>query len=405
MHDDVRSCTLSQLPLLPIAPTHVRLRAARRATYGFFLLSGIALASWAPMVPFAKARLELDEAHLGMLLLCLGVGSAGSMPLAGHFSHRYGNRRVLVVAGIVACLAVPLLAIAGSSLLLGAALILFGSALGIIDVAMNAHAVDVERLHGAPLMSGFHALFSIGGLVGSAAMSRLLDAGAALVGCAAAVTVVLLAIIATQWRHLLVIDRDPATAHRTMFSLPSAAALVLGVLCMMVFLAEGAMLDWSAVFLRSVRGFAMADAGLGYAAFSVAMATGRLLGDRLTARLGPVRVVRQGSIVAMAGFVIASTLPWRATSLAGFALVGLGASNIVPVLFSAAGRIPGTSAGVAIATVTTLGYAGMLAGPAAIGFVAGATSLPIAIGGIAVLLAVVAACASRVLRPADKERE
>jgi predicted MFS family arabinose efflux permease len=404
MHDDVRSCTLSQLPLLPIAPTHVRLRAARRATYGFFLLSGVVLASWAPMVPFAKARLELDEAHLGMLLLCLGVGSAASMPLAGHLSSRYGNRRVLLVVGALACLAVPLLAVAPSTLLLGAALILLGSALGIVDVAMNAHAVDVERLHGTPLMSGFHALFSIGGLVGSAAMSALLRAGAPMVGSAAALAVVLLAIVVTQWRHVIVVERDPATAQRTMFSVPSALTVVLGVLCLVVFLAEGAMLDWSAVFLRSVRGFAMSDAGLGYAAFSVAMATGRLLGDRLTARLGPVRVVRQGAIVAMAGFVIATMLPWRATSLAGFALVGLGASNIVPVLFSAAGRIPGTSAGVAIATVTTLGYAGMLAGPAAIGFVARATSLPIAIGGIAVLLAVVAVCASRVLRPAARGR-
>jgi MFS family permease len=148
-----------------------------------------------------------------------------------------------------------------------------------------------------------------------------------------------------------------------------------------------------------VRGFAMSDAGLGYAAFSIAMAAGRLLGDRLTARLGRVRIVRYGGAVAAAGFVLATALPWRATSLLGFVLVGLGASNIVPVLFSAAGRIPGSSAGVAIATVTTLGYAGMLIGPAVIGFVARATSLPLALGGIAALLALVAAFASLVHRP------
>jgi predicted MFS family arabinose efflux permease len=263
---------------------------------------------------------------------------------------------------------------------------------------MNAHAVDVEKLHGRPLMSGFHALFSIGGLVGSAAMSALLGAGAPLVTCAIAAAIALGAIVVTQRGHIIVVPRDETVAHRSMFSVPPAIAILIGVLCCILFLAEGAMLDWSAVFLRSERGFAIADAGLGYAAFSVAMAAGRLTGDRLTARLGPVHIVRYGSAIAAAGFVLACALPWRATSLAGFILIGIGASNVVPVLFSAAGRIPASSTGVAIATVTTFGYAGMLIGPAAIGFVAHATSLPFALGGLAVLLAAVAACASIVRR-------
>jgi predicted MFS family arabinose efflux permease len=382
---------------MPAIPT-LHLPAARRATQGFFLLSGVAVASWAPMVPFAKARLDLDEAHLGILLLCLGLGCAGSMPFAGHFSHRYGNRIVLTVSGLVVCLALPLLAAAPSPALLGAALVVFGAGLGIVDVAMNAHAVDVERLHGRPLMSGFHALFSIGGLVGSAVMSALLGAGAPLAGCATAVCLALGAIVITQRRQLIVLEHDVAIVQRSMFSAPPTIAVLLGVLCLVVFLAEGAMLDWGAVFLRSERGFALADAGLGYAAFSVAMATGRLLGDRLTVRLGAVRIVRDGGLVAAAGFVLACALPSRAASLVGFVLVGLGASNIVPVLFSAAGRVPGSSPGVAIATVTTFGYAGMLAGPAVIGFIAHATSLPLALGGIAVLLAMVAAFASLVGR-------
>jgi predicted MFS family arabinose efflux permease len=167
---------------------------------------------------------------------------------------------------------------------------------------------------------------------------------------------------------------------------------------LVVFLAEGAMLDWSAVFLRSARGFDIAGAGLGYAAFSIAMAGGRLLGDRLTAVLGPTRIVRHGSLLAAAGFLLATALPWAVTSLAGFFLVGLGASNIVPVLFSAAGRLPGTAAGVSIATVTALGYSGMLAGPALIGFIAQATSLPLALSGIAASLLVVAASAAIVRR-------
>lgn len=382
------------------------LRAARRATQGFFLLSGIGMATWAPMVPFAKVRLDLDEAHLGILLLCMGAGSAGSMPLAGHLSHRFGNRRVMTVGGMVLCLALPLLAVAPSATLLGAALVLFGGSLGVVDVAMNAHAVDVEKLHGRPLMSGFHALFSIGGLIGSVAISALLRTGAPLLACALAAALLLAAIVVTQRRHLLKLERNRTTAQRSMFSLPSATAILLGLLCMVVFLAEGAMLDWSAVFLRSVRDFALSNAGLGFSAFSIAMATGRLLGDRLTAQLGPVRIVRYGSIVAAAGFVLACAVPSGAAALVGFVLVGLGASNIVPVLFSAAGRIPDTSAGVAIATVTALGYTGMLAGPAVIGFVARATNLPLALGGIAVLLALVAANASLADRTSvtDKER-
>jgi predicted MFS family arabinose efflux permease len=368
--------------------------AAGTATRAFFLLTGIASASWASMVPFAKAQLALDDAQLGVVLLCLGVGSTGAMPLAGFLSHRHGSRRVMVISGLGVCVVLPLLTVAWSPIVLGAALALFGGALGILDVAMNAHAVDVERRHRQPLMSGFHALYSVGGLVGSAGMTALLGTGASLAACAVALAVLLALIVATQRRKLLVAVHAETAGLGRGLARPSATAVLLGVLCLIVFLAEGAMLDWSAVFLKSARGFAISSAGLGYAAFSVAIAAGRLLGDRITAALGPVRVVRHGSLLAATGFVLATALPWPATSLAGFILVGLGASNIVPVLFSAAGRIPGIAPGISIATVTALGYAGMLTGPAVIGFVAHASSLPIALSGIAALLVGVAACAT-----------
>jgi predicted MFS family arabinose efflux permease len=182
------------------------------------------------------------------------------------------------------------------------------------------------------------------------------------------------------------------------FALPSATAVSIGLLCLVLFLAEGAMLDWSALLLTSARGLALSDAGLGYAAFSVAMAAGRLLGDRITAALGPSRIVRYGSLIAAAGFVLASALPWAATSLVGFVLVGVGASNVVPVLFSAAGRLPGIAPSIAIATVTAFGYSGMLAGPGLIGVVARAVSLPVALGGLAILLVAVSASAPIVRR-------
>lgn len=345
------------------------------------------------MVPFAKARLGLDEAQLGMVLLCLGLGSAITMPLAGWVSHRHGNRIVLPIAGALVCVAVSLLALAPSPILLGATLAFFGAGLGVLDVTMNAHAVDVERLHGRPLMSGFHALYSVGGIAGPVVMSALLGVGLSLAASAAVIAGLLLAIVATQAGRLLAPAGDHA-ATRSMFTWPSRTVVLLGLLCLVLFLAEGAMLDWSAVLLRYERGVAEARVGLGYAAFSVAMSIGRLLGDRVTAALGPVRIVRAGSLVAAAGFVVAGALPWASSSMIGFVLVGLGASNIVPVLFSAAGRLPGTAPGVAIATVTTFGYTGLLAGPALIGAAAHALSLPLALGGVAALLVAVSAGAS-----------
>lgn len=380
------------------------LAGARRATRGYFLMCGIATATWAPMVPFAKVRLDLDEAQLGLLLLCLGIGSVAGLPLAGYLSHRHGSRRVLLVSGVAVCLVLPLLAVAPTTLAMAAALSAFGAAAGATDVAMNAQAVEVENRYGAPLMSGFHGLYSAGGLAGSLAIAGLLTTGAPLVACVSIIAVALLAIVITQWPSLIATSADPGAPQRSMFSLPSPRALLIGVLCLIVFLAEGAVLDWSAVFLRNERGFAIADAGLGYAAFSVAMATGRLLGDRITVRLGPVAIARYGGAIAAAGFVLATALPWGAASLAGFVLVGLGASNIVPVLFSASGRIADTPPSVGLATVTTLGYAGVLSGPAAIGFLAHATGLPIALGGVAVLLAIVAAFAS-IVRPAAERSE
>ena len=369
-----------------------------RATRLIFLLSGIGMASWAPMVPYAKQRLGLDDATLGLVLLCMGCGAVAAMPLAGFFTHRFGNRDVIGISGLMVCLALPLLTIAPDVYWLAAALLFFGASLGVVDVAMNAHAVDVEKHAGKPMMSGFHGLFSVGGLVGSAGMAALLKAGAPLTGSALAVSAALLAIVLTQWKHFIVRLDEDGHVRGGGFRMPSATIFLLGFLCLVVFLAEGSMLDWSAVFLRFSRGFDASSAGLGYAAFSVAMACGRLLGDRITAHVGPVTIVRGGAFVAALGFFIATLVPWGPAALFGFVLVGLGASNIVPVLFSAAGRQSGTSAGIGIATVTSLGYAGMLAGPAAIGFAAHLSSLPTALCGVAVLLVIVSFCASIVRR-------
>ncbi len=381
----------------PVPVGRDRLAAATRSTRLIFLVSGIGMAAWAPMVPYAKARLGLDDAQLGLMLLAFGGGSMASMPFVGWLSHRFGNRRVIVASGWLLCLALPVLALAPNVAVLTAALLYFGVMLGAVDVAMNAHAVEVERRDGRVLMSGFHGLFSLGGLAGAAGMSVLLALGLPLPLAALAVSALLAALV-LYLRDGLLPNVDGAAAGHAPFRMPHGVVLLLGLLCFVSFMAEGSMLDWSAVFLRDFRGFAPSAAGIGYACFSVAMALGRLTGDRLIQRIGPVWAVRVGAGLAATGFALAASVPWPGASLAGFVLVGLGASNIVPVMFSAAGRLPGSSPAIAIAAVTMLGYAGLLSGPALIGFISRLAGLPLALAVVAGLLLLVAASARIVRR-------
>jgi len=381
----------------PVPAARDRLAAATRSTRLIFLVSGIGMAAWAPMVPYAKARLVLDDAQLGLLLLAFGGGSMASMPFVGWLSHRFGNRRVIAASGWLLCLALPVLALAPNVAVLAAALLYFGVMLGAVDVAMNAHAVEVERRDGRVLMSGFHGLFSLGGLGGAAGMSALLALGLPLPLAALAVSALLAALV-LYLRDGLLPNVDGAAAGHAPFRMPHGGVLLLGLLCFVSFMAEGSMLDWSAVFLRDFRGFAPSTAGIGYACFSVAMALGRLTGDRLIQRIGPVWAVRVGAGLAATGFALAASAPWSGASLAGFVLIGLGASNIVPVMFSTAGRLPGASPAIAIAAVTMLGYAGLLSGPALIGFISRLAGLPLALAVVAGLLLLVAASARIVRR-------
>jgi predicted MFS family arabinose efflux permease len=339
------------------------------------------------MVPFAKTRLGLDEAALGAVLLALGGGSIVAMPLAGIAIHRWGSRPVLAVASLASCAVLPWLALPNSTALLTLTLFAFGAALGTMDVAMNAHAIVVQRLAGRSLMSGFHALFSVGGLVGAATVAVLLRSGLSLAVCAFAIALALALLALVEQRNLLSGHREEAGATFTI--VPKPAVLLLGALCFISLLAEGAVLDWSAVFLRDIRMVDVSLAGVGYSAFSVAMATGRFAGDWITHRVGATHVLGIGSAIAALGFSSVALVPWTGAALAGFVLIGLGASNVVPVLFSASGRVPGVPAGIALATVTTIGYAGLLLGPALVGFVAQTTSLPVAFVALAAMFALV----------------
>lgn len=371
---------------------------AARATRWIFLICGLATGTWAPVVPYVKLSLGLSEATLGTALLGIGLGGIVAMPLAGILVHRYGSRNVVLATALCLGLIMPLLGMATSLTMLVLILVAFGAAVGALDVAMNAQAVVVEMRSQRRIMSGVHALYSIGGLIGAAGVSVLLTLGLPLAVCLLLVMVTVMAVALRWWRLLLPPDADVRASPGARFVWPSGKVVALGLLCFVAFLAEGSMLDWSAVFLKFSRDVPASAAGAGYAAFAVAMALGRLFGDRFVQFVGPVRAVQLGALVAGSGLMLAVLAPWASTALLGFALVGLGASNVVPVFFSAAGRIPGVSASVAIPAMTTLGYSGVLAGPALVGYLAHASSLGVALGVVAGLMFVVAGCA-RVVRP------
>jgi predicted MFS family arabinose efflux permease len=363
-------------------------RPAQRATRIAFFVLGVAMAAWAPLVPLAQSRLGLDDGALGRLLLCLGAGSIVAMPLSGALAARHGCRLVLLWSGALVCATLPLLAVASAVVPLAVALLLFGAGIGALDCAVNIQAVVVERASGRPMMSGFHGLFSVGGIAGAGGVSALLWAGASPLGAGLGVVALLAAMGALAAPHLL--GRvGPGAAHA--FALPRGVVLFLGVLCFIVFLTEGAVLDWSAVFLTSVHAVDPAQAGLGYAAFATTMTAGRLGGDAIVRSLGGVRVIVCGGLLAAAGLALATLSPSWLGVLAGYALVGAGCSNIVPVFYTAVGRQKVMPESAAVPAITTIGYSGILAGPAAIGFVAHATSLPTALLVVAATLVAVAA--------------
>jgi len=377
--------------------THAEPRAAQRAIRLVFLANGMIFAAWAPLVPMVRERLGLAEGMLGLILLALGAGGILAMPLAGGLVARHGSRAVSVTAGLGFAAMLPLLPLAPSGLLLALALFLFGAAGGLMDVSMNAHAVAVEARGRRPIMSSIHGLFSLGGLLGAGVATGLLAAGLPPLFTTLPVALVGALLLLLQVPALLPREADrPGGGHGLV--LPRGPVVGLGLIGVVALMAEGSMIDWSGIFLAQERGQALRLAGLGFAAFSVAMAVARLAGDAVNQRLGPVVMLRGGALLAAAGFLAATLLPWTWAALVGFVLIGLGLANMVPLLMSAAGRLGDVAPGTAIAAVATLGYSGLLGGPAVIGFIAQAAGLPLALGGVGLLLLGVATAAGLVRR-------
>lgn len=366
----------------------------RDSTRVAFLIAGFGMASWAPLVPFVKERAALSEGQLGLLLLLLGAGSFLAMPIAGYLSNRVGCRIPITVGALLIAVALPALSLADNVGVLGLALFLFGIGLGTVEVVANLQAILVEKAFSRAMMSGFHGMWSVGGMLGALFVSMLLWVGASPVAAMAVVTAVILVLLLSYGAGLL-----PFAGEKTqkVSAFPRGIVLVLGALNFLVFLAEGSVLDWGAVFLSSQLNTEHAYAALGYSAFAVAMTICRLKGDRIVDALGGRRVMLYGGVLASIGFVVIVSAPYTWLAILGFFLVGVGSSNIAPILISAAGRQTVMSTNAAVASMTAIGYSGVVVGPALIGFLAELYSLQVAFAAISGMFVLVA-MGSRLIR-------
>lgn len=367
-----------------------QLAPARKAIYVTFFICGLVLAAWVSRIPAIKQQLGLNAGELGLVLMGGPIGLVLAMPLTGWLIARWGSRPVLTWAAMSNCAALPLLALAPNGWALGLALFVFGFANAAMDIAMNAQAVEVEKRHTRPIMSSFHALFSLGGLVGAALGGAAAAGGLAPLPFFAWTALVMGLLMLAATRYLLEV-RPAASGPR--FVWPRGALLGLGLIVFCTGLGEGAVADWSAVFMKHEMGTSEAVAALAFSAFSVAMVVGRLSGDALIHRFGPVTMARAGGLLAASGFITTLVTNRPEVAMLGFVLIGLGYCTLFPLVFSAAGRVPGVQPGVALASVATLGYLGFLSGPPLIGLVAQVTSLRVsfmAVAGLAVLISLLA---------------
>lgn len=381
-----------------------KVKRARLAALVIFFVNGFGFANWIVRIPSVQEKLSLSEGSLGLALLALAGGALATMVVTGGLVQKLGSRPVIGVAGSIFGLSLVLPALAPSLPLLVLALLVAGAWHGALDVSMNAHAVAVERAYGRPIMSSFHAAFSLGGLAGAASGGLLSVWGVGIVPHLSGVAVLSALAFAAASRALLSASADRGgEGEEPAFVRPNRALAGLGFIAFCVLLGEGAMADWSAVYLGGTLGTGPGLAAAGYAVFSLTMAAGRLCGDRLAKSFRPAELVRAGATLAAAGLGLSLAVGHPALALVGFACVGAGFSVVFPNVLSAAGRTGEMPAGMAIAAVSTAGYFGFLVGPSAIGFVAELTGLGAALYIVVGLSATVALMAGALGRAPSYE--
>ncbi|MER5516570.1 MFS transporter [Streptomyces sp. NPDC002763] len=382
------------------------LRAARVATFVYFSLCGTLMGTWVVNIPAVEERVGISHATLGGLLVLLGLGAFIGMQVAGRLTDSLGARIVVPATGVLCSAALVLPGLPREPWTLAGALLVFGFCNGCLDVSMNAHAVHVEKAYGRPVMSAFHATFSVGGVLAALVGAATASAGLSPAAGMAAMGALGIAIALVSARALLPTapttagtdsageaEQAPAAGRRG----TSRRIWILAALALMVMLCEGAANDWSALHLKDVLGAPASTAAFAYGTFAATMTIGRLLADRLVARFGSMAILRYGAATAAAGITIVTVSPWIWAAFAGWALFGLGLSGCVPQLFSAAGHADPSAAGANVSRVAGLGYVGMLAGPAAIGWLTHLVALNHAFV-LLILLCAITAVAAGILR-------
>ncbi|WP_278445819.1 MFS transporter [Stutzerimonas kunmingensis] len=355
----------------------------RNATRCGFFMAGFGLSVWAPLVPYVRERIEMTDAVFGLLLLCIGVGSLTWMPLSGVLVSRWGIRPVQLCSVVLLALALAGMALTDSMLLLALALFCFGGSLGVIDVIMNIQAVLVETAVGRRLMSNFHGMYSLGAISGALMLTGLLTLGLAPeIGSFLMIGLIVAANLGLARGFLP--NRAPGGGFA--FVRPTGVVLLVGLMCFVVYLAEGAVLDWSALYLTGEKGLEVAKGGLGYAAFALMVTIARFAGGPLVNALGTARVIAFGGLLAAFGIGLSLAAEHWAVALIGYGLCGLGCAHVSPVLISSLSRQDGMPVQLAVTVATTIGFAGVLAGPAMMGVVAHFSSLGMAFALLAVLL-------------------
>lgn len=350
----------------------IRVFTPANATRAIFFVSGFGSATWAPLVPFFKNRLDIGEDVLGFLIVCIGIGALSSSLFAGSIAARFGCRRVIVASTILEILALFILSRVDSIPFAILSLIFFGAAAGFLDVTMNLHAVLVEQKSRRQIMSGMHAMWSVGGFIGALAFSFWLMHGFS----SEATTLIEMAtmgiLLGIFFRALY---PTGGKSEGKAFAIPRGIVKFIAIIMLIAFLAEGSIMDWGAVFLTSEKSIPIEQSGMAFAIFSAAMFVMRVIGDSIVARLGGKIVVILGCIIELAGFLLVIFSPNILLMYLGFFAIGFGSSNVVPVMYSMLGRQKVMPVNLAVAATSMIGYFGMLAGPSSIGFIAKATSL------------------------------
>jgi MFS family permease len=339
---------------------------ARVAASAIFFGNGFGIGTWAAQLPRFKVSLNLSDGELSLGLLAFSLGAVALMPVIGWAVAVVGSRTMTLIAAFSFATALLLPGLAPSLPLFIAASLVAGACNGTMDIAMNTNATVVEKAWGAAIMSSFHAFFSLGGLSGAALSGLLISLGIGivptlLISCAG---MGLLFLVTGFWT----MGETERTTDGHGFAWPRGPVVVLAVLAMFCFIVEGAIVDWSAIYLRTVAGASLEAAVSGFAAFSLTMTICRFMGDLAVRHLGRVRTLQVGGLLSALGLALAMILPLPLPASIGFALVGIGLANTVPVLFSTAGQMKGIAPSMGVAMVATLGYGGLLMGPPLIGF-------------------------------------